>query len=174
MEKIFLSDWVYGAGALTFSDSAELAVDVLKNFKEIRTTEKKSFKAIMIDEFQDDNQLQRNLLFLLSEKPDVLEDNIPSPESLDQEKLFFVGDEKQSIYKFRGAEVSVFRQLTEDLNSDGASLVTNYRSDPALIAAFNTIFGGFDYPPANPLYINETLNSLIQRLFIWTSATVST
>ena len=142
-----INEYKRTSGILTFQDISHLAVDVLINHPEIRNIEKSSFKAIMIDEFQDDNQLQRDLLFLLAEKYERNEKSIPNPEELCPDKLFFVGDEKQSIYKFRGADVSVFRKLkTELANNSNLSLITNYRSHPALIAGFNSLFGGYKYP----------------------------
>lgn len=147
------------AGILTFTDAAQLALEILRNQKEVRQAEKECYKAIMIDEFQDDNQLQKELLYFLAEKADC--HNTPSVpvEDLDSGKLFFVGDEKQSIYKFRGADVSVIRKLAKELgNGDSTpssqeqtggtlSLSYNYRSHPTLIAAFNAIFGGLPYGP---------------------------
>ena len=164
------------AGILTFADAAQLALDTLKNQREIRQTEKESYRAIMIDEFQDDNKLQKDLLYALSERLDTFNQDAVPPECLDPGKLFFVGDEKQSIYRFRGADVSVFRGLARELlrqdesglarellgqdesglarellgqDERGAalSLSYNYRSHPTLIAAFNTIFGGLPYQP---------------------------
>jgi hypothetical protein len=67
----------------------------------------------------------------------------PSVDRLDRGKLFFVGDEKQSIYLFRGADVSVFKQLKHELGSAGGvslSLNTNYRSEPRLIDHLNDLF----------------------------------
>ena len=147
------------AGILTFTDAAQLALEILRNQNEVRQAEKECYKAIMIDEFQDDNQLQKELLYFLAEKTDC--HNTPSVpvEDLDSGKLFFVGDEKQSIYKFRGADVSVIRKLAKELdNGDSTpssqdqtggtlSLSYNYRSHPTLIAAFNAIFGGLPYGP---------------------------
>ena len=79
------------------------------------------------------------------------EKSVCTESELDGEKLFFVGDEKQSIYRFRGANVSVFRQLKKALKgADGRGnleLNMNYRSKPELIAFFNTIFGATPYPP---------------------------
>jgi ATP-dependent helicase/nuclease subunit A len=101
----------------------------------------------MIDEFQDNNELQKDLLFLLAENPDRTDPGIPSPQELCPAKLFFVGDEKQSIYRFRGADVSVFRKLKNDLGTDDLPLRINYRSAPELIGAFNAFFGGSDFDP---------------------------
>ncbi|GHV25206.1 hypothetical protein FACS189498_3230 [Spirochaetia bacterium] len=142
------------AGILTFNDIACLAVDALSDHPDIRQVYKDSSRAIMVDEFQDNNSLQRDLIFLLAEKPERAAQGIPRPEELTHDKMFFVGDEKQSIYRFRGADVSVFRRLAKDLSGSGApagkslSLVHNYRSNPRLIEAFNRIFGGT--PPDIP------------------------
>jgi ATP-dependent helicase/nuclease subunit A len=132
------------SGLLTFNDIARLAVDALTQFPDIRKVYKDSFKSIMVDEFQDNNSLQRDLIFLLAENENRMEAGLPEPEDLSNGKMFFVGDEKQSIYRFRGADVSVFRSLAKTLSSGsaGLSLVNNYRSQPGLINAFNRIFGG--------------------------------
>jgi ATP-dependent exoDNAse (exonuclease V) beta subunit len=130
-------------GVLTFSDVANLSVDILKTNKEVRTFMKKKFRYIMIDEFQDNNELQKDLLFLLSEKYDQFNEGIPTLNQIEKQKLFFVGDEKQSIYRFRGADVSVFKSLADEIVESGGqklSLETNYRSEPDLIKFFNNIF----------------------------------
>ncbi|MDR0315536.1 MAG: UvrD-helicase domain-containing protein, partial [Treponema sp.] len=129
-------------GVLTFNDVARLARTILLEQQDLRQSEKESFKAIMIDEFQDNNELQKELLFLLAEKPELTNKGVPPAADLSPGKLFFVGDEKQSIYRFRGADVSVFRKLKNELHSRELPLKTNYRSAPLLIGSFNTIFGG--------------------------------
>ncbi|MCL2243992.1 MAG: UvrD-helicase domain-containing protein [Treponema sp.] len=134
-------------GVLTFHDIARLSRTILLEQEDIRQGEKEAFKAIMIDEFQDNNELQKDILFLLAEKPQIFNRGIPSAQDLSKGKLFFVGDEKQSIYLFRGADVSVFRKLNDELDSAGLSLKINYRSSPALIGAFNAIFGGSVFDP---------------------------
>ncbi|GHV53197.1 ATPase AAA [Spirochaetia bacterium] len=135
-------------GALTFTDVARLARSILINHTDIRDNEKSAFKAIMIDEFQDNNALQKDLLFLLAEKFERKEKSVPAATNISPGKLFFVGDEKQSIYRFRGADVSVFRKLQEELAAAALPLSTNYRSSPALIGAFNALFGGSEFDPA--------------------------
>jgi ATP-dependent helicase/nuclease subunit A len=146
------------AGLLTFNDIAHLAVDALIKYPDIRKIYKDQFRAVMIDEFQDNNRLQRDLIFLLAEKPERDKPELPGPQDLSPDKMFFVGDEKQSIYRFRGADVSVFRELAESFQNAAGSeesaagevsagdgilnLIFNYRSQPGMIAAFNRIFGG--------------------------------
>ena len=134
-------------GILTYNDVARLAKTILIEQRDIRQSEKESFKAIMIDEFQDNNGLQKDLLFLLAEKPEITHNDTPPAKDLSAGKLFFVGDEKQSIYRFRGADVSVFRALKQELGGSDLPLKTNYRSAPLLIGAFNAIFGGSKFDP---------------------------
>lgn len=141
-----INDLKRTTSCLLFSDISSLALKILKECPEIRRIEKNKYKAIMIDEFQDNNSEQRDMLFLLAENPERMEKTIPSVDELCSDKLFFVGDEKQSIYRFRGADVEVFRSLSECFPEGNLNLATNYRSSPALIAGFNTIFGGIKYP----------------------------
>ncbi|MCR4822606.1 MAG: UvrD-helicase domain-containing protein [Treponema sp.] len=141
-------------GFLSFADVSQLALVSLCQHEEIRHVEQNKFDAIMIDEFQDDNQLQCDLLLILCDRHEKIQDGkyilprLSDPdllERLDSHKLFFVGDDKQSIYRFRGADVSVFRSLSSSIKNS-LELKTNYRSDPELIRGFNTLFGGYDYP----------------------------
>ena len=129
-------------GIVSFGDIVSMAVTLLKENLELRKFYKEQFSHIMIDEFQDNNREQKELLYLLAESESRLCRGIPDPESLDPEKLFFVGDEKQSIYRFRGADVRVFKQLSGDLGGAPIELTTNYRSDPGLIEFFNRFFPG--------------------------------
>ena len=141
------NDFKRQSGILSFKDISDIALKTLIEHPEIRKIEKQKYKAIMIDEFQDNNQTQRDMLFLLAEKQDRMEKSVPSVDELEPEKLFFVGDEKQSIYRFRGADVSVFRKLSDDFKDGNLQMSTNYRSHQSLIASFNTIFGGITFPP---------------------------
>ena len=126
-------------GNLTFADISELALKILNEQEDLLMQEQNAYKKIMIDEFQDNNGKNRDLLFLLNKIPGV-------PEPVEGQKLFFVGDEKQSIYKFRGADVSVFNKLKTDLGEECfLQMNYNYRSNNELLATFNYIFGKNDY-----------------------------
>jgi ATP-dependent exoDNAse (exonuclease V) beta subunit len=134
------------AKTLTFRDVATLALDVLKLDPEVRRHYQELYRYIMIDEFQDDDELQKRILFLLAARPDSPGDE-PSPRDLEPDKLFFVGDEKQSIYLFRGADVSVFRRLASELSEGSPAgpaaalgLSRNFRSEPGVIRSLNAIF----------------------------------
>ncbi len=130
-------------GLATFRDVAEMAVAALLRDPALRRHYKRRFRFILIDEFQDNNRLQKELLYLLAEREELCAERVPLPEELEPDKLFFVGDEKQSIYRFRGAEVSVFATLARELERAGGrglALDRNYRSSPGLVTFFNDLF----------------------------------
>ena len=140
------------AKVLTFRDVAVLALDTLNADDEVRRYYQSLYRYIMIDEFQDDDELQKRILYLLaaspsfesSRRPDAPRQDGAEPAAGDlvPDKLFFVGDEKQSIYLFRGADVSVFRRLSSELSplASGLRLSRNYRSEPGIIDMINAIF----------------------------------
>lgn len=134
------------ADLVDFKDLGACAVDILRRRKDIRTFWKNAVASIMIDEFQDNNEQQKQLLYLLAEKRETEGEGIPSPPELEPGKLFFVGDEKQSIYRFRGADVAVFKKLADELTEtvsgapENIVLSSNYRSAAPLIAFFNDFF----------------------------------
>jgi ATP-dependent helicase/nuclease subunit A len=131
------------AGLLTFGDTLEMAVDVLLNDLSLRNFYKRHIQAVMIDEFQDNNEMQKRLLYLISEKEGAGAVGVMTePRDLNPKKLFFVGDEKQSIYRFRGADVAVFMRLSRELGNETVPLDTNYRSTPELVSFFNALFPG--------------------------------
>jgi ATP-dependent exoDNAse (exonuclease V) beta subunit len=122
-----------------------MAVRLLEEDPEFRRSWKENYRFIMIDEFQDNNDLQRKLLYLLAEYPERDEEGIPDADELVPGKLFFVGDEKQSIYRFRGADVGVFKRLSREIAAAGGQAIDlprNYRSEPVLIDFFNRFFPG--------------------------------
>jgi ATP-dependent helicase/nuclease subunit A len=113
--------------ALDFEDLQLTARDLLRDRPEIREREQLRFRSLMVDEFQDTNRLQCELVDLLTDGPG-------------ERELFFVGDEFQSIYGFRHADVAVFRERRERAGG-GLSLTRNYRSRPEVLAAVNFLFG---------------------------------
>ncbi|HEU5362737.1 MAG TPA: UvrD-helicase domain-containing protein [Gaiellaceae bacterium] len=112
--------------ALDFEDLQLLTRDLLRDHAAIREEEQLRFRAIMVDEFQDTNRLQCELVDLLRGGP--LERDV-----------FFVGDEFQSIYGFRHADVEVFRERREQA-AQRLPLARNYRSRPEVLAAVNHLF----------------------------------
>ena len=118
--------------ALDFEDLQLRARDLLSHDEAVRGSERLRFRSIMIDEFQDTNRLQCEIV-----------------DQFDPEELFFVGDEFQSIYRFRHADVAVFRERRA--GSEGVlPLRANYRSRPELLDVVNELFAagfGEDYEP---------------------------
>jgi ATP-dependent exoDNAse (exonuclease V) beta subunit len=112
--------------ALDFEDLQILARDLLRENADVRERESWRFRSIMVDEFQDTNRLQCELIDLLAEGPD-------------DKEIFFVGDEFQSIYGFRHADVHVFRERREHA-SGVLALTQNYRSRPEVLGAINHLF----------------------------------
>ena len=125
------------ANIMNYHDLGALAVDSLEAEEDYRRYWQARFDFILIDEFQDNNDLQKKLLLLLcgGTQPATVP-GVCTPRG----KLFFVGDEKQSIYLFRGADVSVFKSLAPELGASRFALARNYRSTRALIEFFNASF----------------------------------
>ncbi|HET7044718.1 MAG TPA: UvrD-helicase domain-containing protein, partial [Gaiellaceae bacterium] len=112
--------------ALDFEDLQLRARDLLAGDEAVRTKEQWRFRSIMVDEFQDTNRLQCELI-------DLLAGADPGKE------VFFVGDEFQSIYGFRHADVRVFRERRE-ASGGVLALTQNYRSRPEVLAVVNHLF----------------------------------
>ena len=116
-----------------FEDLQLAARDLLRDDREVREATQLRFRTVMVDEFQDTNRLQCELIDLLAH-PEVTE-------------VFTVGDEFQSIYGFRHADLEVFRERRAQAPNP-LSLTRNYRSRPQVLAAVNHLFGdafGDDY-----------------------------
>ena len=116
--------------------------DLLRDNLEARAFYQGLFDHIFVDEFQDTDPLQCEIVFFLCEDGAVA----PSWEAtrLVAGKLTMVGDPKQSIYRFRRADIAMYGKATEQLLANGAleqRLETNFRSRPELIAFFNQQLG---------------------------------
>ena len=110
------------------------AVKVLAAYPEVLARCRSRFKFVMVDEFQDTNEEQKELVYLLCGG---------NKEKLLGRNLFVVGDAKQSIYRFRGADVSVFKQVRDDIAATGGTNIVmddNFRSAPEIIEACNVLF----------------------------------
>ncbi len=124
--------------ALDFDDLELRALELLKR-PEVLTRAGDRYKFFLVDEFQDTNGVQRKLLERLALEPTRRSDA----------NLFIVGDGKQSIYGFRGADVGVFREMTQSLLSAGGeqkTLLVNFRCRPPLVNFFNYLFANLFQP----------------------------
>ncbi len=111
--------------ALDFDDLELLARDLLRDTPAIRASYAERFERVMVDEFQDTNATQLSLLELLGTD------------------RFVVGDELQSIYSFRHADVRIFRAQRAELAQAGAAaeLAANFRSRPDILGVLDAAMG---------------------------------
>jgi ATP-dependent helicase/nuclease subunit A len=109
--------------------------DLLRNHPEIRRHYQTHFQALLVDEFQDTDEVQAEIISLLAENPET-------PGRLADGKLMVVGDPKQSIYRFRRARVSVFFRMLQRILDEGGAIThlqENYRSSPPIAELSNRI-----------------------------------
>ena len=122
------------AGALDFLDLLIKARDLVRDNREICREFRDRFRHLLVDEFQDTDPLQSELLRSLASADDG---------TLRPGALFIVGDPKQSIYRFRRADVGAYRRIADGLGESGAlpvTLQTSYRSVPAIQHFVNAAF----------------------------------
>ncbi len=115
------------AGGLDFDDLQVEALRLLRSRPEVADGLRRQFRLVMVDEFQDTDALQLALV-----------------RALAGEDLCTVGDERQSIYRFRGADVAVYREHVRAMTEAGAlsvPLTENYRSHPDILSFVNAAFG---------------------------------
>ncbi len=128
-------------GALDFVDLLLRARDLIRGNASVRQHFQTRFAAIFVDEFQDTDPLQAELVLLLAASdPEQTrwEDVVPLPG-----KLFLVGDPKQSIYRFRGADVDTYMRVCEQLERAGAQrleLRRSFRGVPNIQRVVNLAF----------------------------------
>lgn len=142
---------------LGYLDYEDLQLKTLKLLEDegIKSRYQNKFKYIMVDEFQDTNELQKQIIYKLTSRDTIL----------DRQNLFVVGDPKQSIYAFRGADVEVFYDVMDDIESVSniapINLEENYRSVNTVLEFINKIFEKLmikKYDPLKP--VNESSNSV--------------
>ncbi|MFD0959155.1 UvrD-helicase domain-containing protein [Paenibacillus chungangensis] len=121
----------YAAGKLNFQDLLMEAAKLMRDNREVRAYFAKRYQRLLVDEFQDTDPIQAELMFLLTGNADagVFQRNwrelTPRPGS-----LFVVGDPKQSIYRFRRADISIYNEVKARIEACGAvlRLSANFRS----------------------------------------------
>lgn len=114
-------------GVLDFADLSLLTRDLLLDNKNIKKRLAASFSLIMVDEFQDTNPLQLQIAKMIAD-----------------DNLMMVGDENQSIFGFRDAEVALFQAEKKQAELGGYSirLLDNFRSQPEILAFVDGLFQG--------------------------------
>ena len=133
-------------GQLSFHDLLRLTAALLRTHPEARRDLGTRFRRLLVDEFQDTDPLQAEILFLLASDPDdaPAEDWLaatPRPGS-----LFVVGDPKQSIYRFRRADIALYQEVRDRFDpelggmGDVLQLTANFRSLPPIADLVNGTF----------------------------------
>jgi ATP-dependent helicase/nuclease subunit A len=142
-------------GLLDFDDLLSRTRDLLRDFPFTREQIKGRFDRLFVDEFQDTDPLQVEIVFFLCEAKGKNAGKWNEVE-LSPGKLFMVGDPQQSIYRFRRADVEIYRQAREKLRTCGGKveeLSENFRTLSPIVEwvnrAFKEIFqkGAFPYVP---------------------------
>lgn len=148
-------------GKLDFDDLLARAHYLLSHSRHLALQRQLSqdLRLLLVDEFQDTDRLQVELVRLLC------------GEAIHGGRLFIVGDIKQSIYRFRGAQPENFIDLKQGLPKQGHLLLSeNFRSQPAILnfvnALFHDAFGG-EYAPLRPNRCQSSPESAVE--FLWTT-----
>ncbi len=120
--------------ALDFDDLEGGAARLLTERADVRARWQSELRAVLVDEFQDTNQRQRQIVYALT--------GFGAGDRDRSGELFIVGDAKQSIYRFRGADVAVFRQVQSDIEQAqglAVDLDLTFRAHRALLDTTNAL-----------------------------------
>lgn len=111
----------------SFEDIMYLAIRLFKDFKDVRSKFKETIKEILVDEYQDTNDLQDEFISLLA-----------------NDNIFMVGDVKQSIYRFRDANPKNFMRIYEEYSRNNGGIAIflqeNFRSNRFVLDSINRVF----------------------------------
>ncbi|MDE0613190.1 MAG: UvrD-helicase domain-containing protein [bacterium] len=137
-------------GVLEYHDLLVLARNLLRHpqhGEEIRGALADRYQRLLLDEFQDTDPIQIELAKLIATPPD---DHRHWSELQDEAgRLFFVGDPKQSIYRFRRADIALYTQAGQAPTIERKSLTRNFRSVEPILTWVNDLFRGFMAPPSS-------------------------
>jgi ATP-dependent helicase/nuclease subunit A len=137
------------AGQLDFLDLLIKVRDLIRDDADVRQELQQRFSHLFVDEFQDTNPLQAEILLLLAaDDADCTDWRAVRPVP---GKLFLVGDPKQSIYRFRRADVAIYEEVKERLIGAGAELLyltTSFRAPPSIQSFVNGAFAPAMTAPA--------------------------
>ncbi len=129
------------SGKLTFQDLLLCARDMLRDHPPVRRYFQRRFTHLLVDEFQDTDPLQAEVMLLLT-GGDSEERNWRKLQPLPG-SLFIVGDPKQSIYRFRRADITTYLEVKDRIVAGGGTVLqlgTNFRSAPPICAFVNEAF----------------------------------
>ncbi|HYU60108.1 MAG TPA: UvrD-helicase domain-containing protein [Solirubrobacterales bacterium] len=116
---------MHAANAMDFDDLLVRTVNLFELFEDVRDRYQRAFRHVLVDEYQDTNRAQYRLLQLLCEQ---------------HRNLFVVGDDFQSVYSFRGADIRNILEFERDFSdTEVVKLEQNYRSTQTVLSAANAI-----------------------------------
>ncbi len=152
-EDFMLKQWEVrkkAAGLLDFDDQLYYARELLLGCAAARREFQGRYAALLVDEFQDTDPVQWEMVLLLS-SADVMERDFSKMRPADG-RLFIVGDPKQSIYRFRNADIETYMEIMEPKSLDSLKLhplrlATNFRSVPSILAFVDAAFKSLMEPP---------------------------
>ena len=139
-------------GCLDYHDLLVSAREVLSDPRRgplIREKLHNQYKHLLIDEFQDTDPLQIEIATLIASPIDTQTSSTWQATPTLPGRLFFVGDPKQSIYRFRRANISLYLEAQDKYADGKVQLSTNFRSTPEIINWINTVFGKLISPRLN-------------------------
>ena len=137
---------------LDFNDLLMIARSMLKEHPQVRKYFRDRYKFLLVDEFQDTDPLQAEIVFFLSEeekgKAKEWKDVRVSPK-----RLFLVGDPKQSIYRFRRADIEMYEEAKKRMGEGRLlNISQNFRCAPSIVRVVNSIFQDLIKPPEDGQY----------------------
>ncbi len=138
------------AGVIDFDGLLVRTRDLLRDAPAVRASLKRRFKMILVDEFQDIDPIQYEIVLFLAEREDESASDAYVTR-LAPGRLFIVGDAKQSIYRFRGADFGAYRRAVDHVLRQGGvrlSLTSNFRSTPEVLGPVNALFA----EPGSPIW----------------------
>jgi ATP-dependent exoDNAse (exonuclease V) beta subunit len=142
-------------GRLEFHDLLVLARDLLRRDASVRSDLQERYQRLLLDEFQDTDPIQIELAVRIAggaeaDAPDWRDVEVPDG------RLFVVGDPKQSIYRFRRANIATYL-TAQGLLGETVNLTTNFRTVPAVLGWINTVFATLiqPEPAAQPEYHSQ-------------------
>ncbi len=154
----FLEEEKADRGVLDFNDLLLRARNLLRDDLPTRGYFQKRYRCLLVDEFQDTDPLQAEIVLFLAEKePRAAQWN---QVVVEPGKLFLVGDPKQSIYRFRRADIQMYEEVRRCLHNQGEELaiVQNFRTVPAIIEWVNLAFSHLVKPEPDRTYQPEYIS----------------
>jgi len=139
----YYENWRKERSALNFQDLLMRTADLLRKNEEVRAYFKSRIKYLLVDEFQDTDPIQAEITILLTGADNDEDDwRKVRPKA---GALFLVGDPKQSIYRFRRADIAIYNQVKEMFNKgfgEVVELTSNFRSLDPIRDLTNAVFNG--------------------------------